>query len=75
MFTINIKGKPNPRNTALVKLELIIFKRGYARVSKILQTTGPLSDWDSSTQSFKGRGGDVVAKDKNLLAVNSNISW
>ncbi|MFR9524336.1 MAG: phage integrase SAM-like domain-containing protein [Rikenellaceae bacterium] len=69
MFTINIKGKPNPRNTALVKLELIIFKRGYARVSKILQTTGPLSDWDSSTQSFKGRGGDVVAKNKNLLAV------
>ncbi|MFI3240904.1 MAG: hypothetical protein R3Y22_10065, partial [Bacteroidales bacterium] len=52
-----------------MKLELIIFKRGYARVSKVLQTTGPLSDWDSSSQSFKGRGGDVVAKNKNLLAV------
>ncbi|MFI3240688.1 MAG: phage integrase SAM-like domain-containing protein, partial [Bacteroidales bacterium] len=52
-----------------MKLELIFFKRGYARVSKVLQTTGPLSDWDCSSQSFKGRGGDVVAKNKNLLAV------
>ncbi len=69
MFTINIKGKPNPRNKALVKLELILFKRGYARVSKVLQTTGAFSDWDNDSQSFKGRGGDIVAKNKNLLAV------
>lgn len=30
MFTINIKGKANPKDPKMVKLEMIIFKTGYA---------------------------------------------
>lgn len=33
MFTINIKGKANPKDPKMVKLEMIIFKTGYARVT------------------------------------------
>ena len=32
MYTINIRGKMNPKDQKMVKLELIFFKTGYARV-------------------------------------------
>lgn len=67
MFTINIKGNKNPRNNELVKLELIFFKRGYARVSKVFDITGKLYDWDNKTQSFTNRSGDAIAKNKKIL--------
>lgn len=35
MFTINIKGKRDPKNIHFVKLEMVFYKRGYARVTKI----------------------------------------
>ena len=40
MFTVNIKGQRDPRNIDLVKLDLIFYKRGYARVSKVIHITG-----------------------------------
>lgn len=40
MFTINIKGKPNPKDPKMVKLGMIIFKTGYARVTKVLSVSG-----------------------------------
>ncbi len=30
MYTINIRGKQNPKDTKMVKLEIIFFKTGYA---------------------------------------------
>ena len=47
MFTINIKGKENPKSLEQVKLELVFFKTGYPRVSKIINIAGPIADWDS----------------------------
>ena len=47
MFTINIKGKSNPKDPQMVKLEMIIFKTGYARVTKVLNVSGPVKDWDN----------------------------
>ena len=41
MFSCNIKGKENPKDPQLVKLEMIFFKTGYARVPKVLSITGP----------------------------------
>lgn len=67
MFTVNIKGKQNPKNENLVKLELIFFKTGYARVTKSLPITGQFKDWDNSSQSFKSKSGDCITKNKNLL--------
>ena len=47
MFTINIKGKQNPKSPEQVKLELVFFKIGYPRVTKSILIAGPLKDWDS----------------------------
>jgi len=36
MFTINFKGRPNPKSPNLVKIDMVFFKTGYARVTKII---------------------------------------
>ncbi len=36
MFSVNIKGHRDPNNIEWVKLELIFYKSGYARVPKVL---------------------------------------
>lgn len=36
MYTINIRGKQNPKDQKMVKLEMIFFKTGYTRVPKVL---------------------------------------
>lgn len=53
MHTINIRGKQNPKDQKMVKLEMIFFKTGYARVPKVLNVTGLLKDWDAKSQSFR----------------------
>ena len=40
MFTINIKGRQNPKDLQSVKLEMVFFQTNYARVSKVLNITG-----------------------------------
>lgn len=56
MFTINIKGKSNPKDPQMVKLEMIIIKTGYACVTKVLNVSGLAKDWDNQAQVFKGNG-------------------
>ena len=67
MFSCNIKGKENPKNPQLVKLEMIFFKTGYARVPKVLSITGPLKDWDNETQGFTSKSSEALEKNKRLL--------
>jgi hypothetical protein len=43
MYTINIKGKPNPKDPSMVKLEMIFFKTNYPRVTKVVNVTGLLT--------------------------------
>ena len=40
MYTINIKGKPNPKDPSMVKLEMILFKSNYPRVTKVINAIG-----------------------------------
>ena len=40
---------------------LIIFKTGYARVTKVLNISGPAKDWDNQAQSFKDNGSGLTA--------------
>lgn len=47
MYSINIKGKVTSKDKKLVKLEMIFFQTGYNRVSKVLNITGPIKDWDN----------------------------
>lgn len=46
MYSIKIKGKENPSDPKMVKLDMIFFKTGYARVPKALTITGLWKDWD-----------------------------
>ncbi len=67
MFTINIKGRENPKSLGQVKLEMVLFKTGYPRVTKVINITGSLKDWDAKKQQFSGRGVDVAEQNKRLL--------
>ena len=55
MFTVNIKGLRNPKNIEFVKLEMIFYKPGFVRVSKVLHITGLYSDWNPKVQEFIGK--------------------
>lgn len=86
-YSLNIKGKENPKDKQLVKLEMVFFQTGYARVSKVLDVTGAYKDWDNETQTFKSKGAESAAKNKLLLEMKmqylkiaeeweaSNESW
>ena len=67
MYSINIKGKVTSKDKKLVKLEMIFFQTGYNRVSKVLNITGPIKDWDSASQSFISKSSDAIKKNKMLL--------
>ncbi len=72
MFTINIKGKANPKDNQMVKLEIVFFKTGYARVTKVLPVTGPLKDWNVASQSFKGSSSTLTSKNKMLFELKNS---
>lgn len=55
MFTVNIKGKRDPKNINFVKLEMVFYKRGYTRVTKVINIKGLYSDWDQKSQLFVGK--------------------
>lgn len=67
MYTINIRGKQNPKDLKMVKLEMIFFKTGYARVPKVLNITGLLKDWDAKSQSFRVGSAEATTKNKLLF--------
>lgn len=68
-YSLNIKGKENPKDKQLVKLEMVFFQTGYARVSKVLDITGAYKDWDNENQTFKSKGAESAAKNKLLLEI------
>ncbi len=72
MFTVNIKGKANPKNPEFVKLEMVLFKTGYPRVTKVVNLSGPIKDWDATTQQFKGRGTETTERNKRLLELKTS---
>ncbi len=67
MFSINVRGKENPKSLEQVKLELVFFKTGYPRVTKIINITGPSKDWDNKNQQFLGRSIETTERNKRLL--------
>lgn len=67
MYSINIRGKRNSKDTKMVKLEMVFFKTGYARVPKVLNITGLMKDWDEKAQSFRIGSSDSTTKNKLLF--------
>ncbi|MFI3299618.1 MAG: hypothetical protein R3Y49_07435, partial [Rikenellaceae bacterium] len=72
MFSINIKGKENPKTLGQVKLEMVFFKTGYPRVSKVIAITGPLKEWDAKKQQFSGRGVECAERNKRLVDLKAS---
>lgn len=64
MFTVNIKGRRDPKKIEFIKLEMIFYKPGFARVPKVLNITGLHSDWNQKAQEFIGK--DSAEKNKFL---------
>lgn len=69
MFTIKVKGKPNPKNSNLVKLELVIFQTNYPRVTKVLDITGQYKDWNPKSQLFRSGSPDAYSKNRSLSEI------
>lgn len=69
MFSIKVKGRPNPKNSNLVKLELVIFQTDYPRVTKVLDITGQYKDWDAKSQTFRNGSPDACSKNWSLNEV------
>ncbi|MDL2320183.1 hypothetical protein LJC45_03520 [Alistipes sp. OttesenSCG-928-B03] len=74
MFTIKVKGRPDPKNKELAKLQLVFYRPDYARVSKEINITGLYKDWNQKDQCFNGRGTDVIATNKKLLDLRLKYS-
>ena len=71
MYTINIKGKPNPKDPSMVKLEMTFFKTNYQRVTKVVNVTGLLADWEAKSQSFRVGSAEAAAKNKILFDIKT----
>ncbi|WP_235016908.1 hypothetical protein [Bacteroides faecalis] len=71
MYTINIRSKQNPKEQKKVKLEMIFFQTGYARVPKVLNITGLLKDWDVKSQSFRNDSTEAATKYKLLFSLRT----
>lgn len=69
MFSIKVKGKPNPKNSNLVKLELVFFKTDYPRVTKVLDITGQYKDWDPKSQTFRAGSPNAYSKNRSLAEI------
>lgn len=67
MYSINFKGKQDSKDKNYVKIEMIFFKTGYARVPKVLTITGLYKDWDQKTQSFLSVTSEAIEKNKKLI--------
>ena len=65
MFTINIKGKANPKDPKMVKLEMIIFKTGYARVTKVLNVSGPVKTGIINPKPLKAMAVPLLLRTKS----------
>lgn len=66
MFAIRIKGFRNPRNPELVRLKMIFYKFGYARVERSLCISGLYSEWSHRTQRFAELNPENADKNKLL---------
>ena len=74
MFSVNIKGHRDPNNIEWVKLELIFYKSGYARVPKVLHITGLYKHWDNKVQRFVDKSRESEEKNKLIQREKTELS-
>jgi site-specific recombinase XerD len=66
MFTINFKSKSGSPDVNQIKIEMIIYCPGYARVPKVTKVIGLARYWDEKTQMFLPKSPDATKKNGTL---------
>ena len=50
--SITFKGRKDPQDPKMVKLEMIFYKTGYTRIPRVVSITGAYKCWNNETLSF-----------------------
>jgi hypothetical protein len=66
MYTINFKSKQSAKEAGRIKIEMIFYRPGYARVPKVTNVSGVAKDWDENAQIFNFKSPDAAEKNKTL---------
>lgn len=53
--SITFKGRKDPQDPKMVKLEMIFYKTGYTRIPRVVSITGAYKCWNNETLSFEIR--------------------
>lgn len=69
MISITFKGRPDPQDPKMVKLEMVFYKTGYTRLPRVVNITGAFKNWDEETQSFNSSGSEYLKKNRQLLDI------
>ncbi len=65
--SITFKGRKDPQDTKMVKLEMIFYKTGYTRIPRVVSITGAYKYWNNETQSFESASSEYLKKNQLLL--------
>lgn len=69
MFSITFKGRRDPQDPKMVKLEMVFYKTGYNRIPRVVNVTGAYKNWDNESQSFTSSSSEYVKKNQLLLDI------
>jgi len=67
MYSINFKSKTNKRDLNQVKIEMIFYRPGYARVPKVTNIVGTAKDWDEQSHYWKQAKHEDVLDDMSRM--------
>lgn len=65
--SITFKGRKDPQDPKMVKLEMVFYKTGYTRIPRVVNITGAYKHWDNDTQSFATSTSEYLRKNQLLL--------
>lgn len=65
--SITFKGRKDPQDPKMVKLEMVFYKTGYTRIPRVVNITGAYKHWDNETQSFATSTSEYLRKNQLLL--------
>lgn len=65
-WSITVKGLPTPKKRGFVSIQLVFYKTGYARVTKVLSISGETKHWDSTICLFTKRSKEYSDKNNTI---------
>ena len=58
--SITFKGRKDPQDPKMVKLEMIFYKTGYTRIPRVVSITGAYKCWNNEIQSFESASSEYL---------------